>query len=98
MLTITPTRRSLLRTDLTAAAVDTLSALRRALAGVVARWLQERERRGTERALHRLSPYLLRDLGLDASEIASIAHAAGAGDDTRLRLTRSASQDLARLY
>jgi uncharacterized protein YjiS (DUF1127 family) len=98
MHTITPTRRSLLHTDLTAAAVDTLRAWRRALASVAARWLQERERRGTERALRQLSPYLLRDLGLDASEIASIAHAAAAGDDTRLRLTRSAYQDLARLY
>ena len=98
MLTIIPTRRSLLPTDLTAAAVDTLRAWRRALAGVAARWLREREARGTERALRQLSPYLLHDLGLDASEIASIVHAAGAGDDSRLRLTRSAYQDLARLY
>jgi uncharacterized protein YjiS (DUF1127 family) len=98
MLTITPTRRSLLRSNLTAAAVDTLRDCRRAVASLAARWRREREARSAERALRQLGPYLLRDLGLHSSEIASIVHAAGAGDDSRLRLTRSAYQDLARLY
>jgi uncharacterized protein YjiS (DUF1127 family) len=99
MLTITSPRRAPLRTNLAAAAVDTiLGAWRRALAGAVERWLQERELRDAERAMRQLSPSLLRDLGLHASDIPFIAYAAGAGDDTRVRLTHGARQDLARLF
>jgi uncharacterized protein YjiS (DUF1127 family) len=99
MLTITSPRRALLRTNLAADAADTLlCACRRTLAGVVERWLLERERRGAERALRQLSPYLLRDLGLHASDIPFIAHAAGAGDDSRVRLTHGARPDLTRFF
>jgi uncharacterized protein YjiS (DUF1127 family) len=99
MLTITSPRRALLRTNLAADAADTLlGACRRALAGVVERWLLERERRSAESALRQLSPSLLRDLGLHASDIPFIAHAAAAGDDTRVRLTHGARPDLTRFF
>ena len=96
MHTITAPRRDLPRTNPAAAAVDTLGAWRHALKGVAARWLRERELRGAERALRELSPHLLRDLGLHASDIPFIAYAAGAGDDTLVRLTHGARPDRAR--
>ena len=96
MLTITSHRRAVLRTNLADAAVGPLGAWRRALDEVVERWLRERERRGAERAMRQLSPHLLRDLGLHASDIPFIAYAAGAGDDTLVRLTHGARPDRAR--
>jgi uncharacterized protein YjiS (DUF1127 family) len=87
MHTITPTRIG----SPLAAIADAWQALRAAAADLAARWHRQQERAATERALRQLSPHLLRDLGLDCSEIDSIAAAAAAGGDrTRLRMTQLA--------
>jgi len=78
--TLTPTRTGF---DLAAALADGWQALRRTAAERLHAWQAAHERRQTERALRQLSPYLLRDLGLDHSDIPSIAATAGYGDATR---------------
>lgn len=81
--TITPTRTG---SDLTARLTDGWRALCSAAAERLQAWHEAHERRQAERALRQLSPYVLRDLGIDPSEIASIAAATGAdADDTRRR-------------
>lgn len=79
--TITPTRTGF---DLTARLADGWRALCSAAAERVHAWHEGHERRQTERALRQLSPYVLHDLGVDASDIASIAAFSGThADDTR---------------
>jgi uncharacterized protein YjiS (DUF1127 family) len=78
--TLTPTRTGF---QLAAAAADAWLALRAATARRLQAWREAHERRQTERALRQLSPWLLRDLGLDASDIPSIAAATDGADATR---------------
>lgn len=62
-----------------------LAALARA---GLARWRRRRERLATARALAGLNEHLLHDLGLDRSDIDSVADAAsGGGDWTRVVTT-----------
>ncbi len=68
--TLTPTRTGF---DLAATLADGWQALRRAAAALARAWHQAHERRQTERALKQLGPRLLRDIGLDPSDIPSIA-------------------------
>jgi uncharacterized protein YjiS (DUF1127 family) len=81
--TLTPTRTGF---HFAAAATDAWQALRTAATTLAVAWYRAEERRRTERALRELSPYLLRDLGLDASDIPSIAAAVGGNGDTTRRL------------
>lgn len=95
LTTITPTRRGLLP-------ADALSAPWRALAhaadALKRRWQRHRDRRATQHGLDALSPRLLRDLGVDRSEIPSLAVAAGGhGDSTRVRMTQLARRQSALL-
>lgn len=78
--TLTPTRTGF---DLAAALADGWQALHRAAAERLHAWQAAHEQRQTERALRQLSPYLLRDLGLDHSDIPSVAATAAYGDATR---------------
>ncbi|MGA0610519.1 DUF1127 domain-containing protein [Caldimonas sp. KR1-144] len=56
----------------------------------LAHWRRRRERLATARALAELNEHLLRDLGLDRSDIDSVAGAtAGRGDWTRVVTTPS---------
>lgn len=82
--TLTPTRTGL---PGTAAATDAWLHLRAAAGALLRAWYRAHERRQTERALRQLSPQLRRDLGLDLSDIPSIAAAGVDGDPTRRRLT-----------
>lgn len=81
--TLTPTRTGF---DLAAPLAGGWRTLRSTAARLVLAWHAAHERRQTERALRHLSPYLLRDLGLDPSDIPSIAAAGVDGDPTRRRL------------
>lgn len=59
----------------------------RAALGAVVEGLQRRRlQRATHMALSGLSAHILRDIGIDPSEIPSIAHAAPKGDPTRIHL------------
>lgn len=82
--TLTPTRTGF---DLTATLADGWRALRSAAAESIRRWHAAHERRQAEIALSQLSLRTLRDLGLDRSEIPSIADAVGGNTDpTRRRM------------
>ena len=81
--TLTPTRTGF---DPIAALADGWQALRRTAAGHLHAWHAAHERHQTERALRQLNPWLLRDLGLDPSDISSIAAAAGSHGDLTRRL------------
>lgn len=81
--TLTPTRTGF---DLAATLAEGRRALRGAAAALARAWHAAHERRQTERALRHLSPHLLRDLGLDHSDIPSIATAVGGGGDRTRRL------------
>ena len=59
-----------------------LRALRAALDG----WQRRRLQRATQVALAELDVRVLRDIGLDRSEIPSLALAAGVGDETRIHV------------
>ena len=80
--TLTPTR-----TGFHVADTVTLfwRSLRSAAANLRQAWRRARERRCTDLALRQLSPWMLRDLGFDASDIPSIA-AVGDSDTTRRRM------------
>jgi uncharacterized protein YjiS (DUF1127 family) len=82
MHTITPTRTAPV---LSIAAEQAWQALRDAALDLARAWSRRQQRRADERALRDLSPWLLRDLGLDPSDIPSIA-AAGGSDLTRRHL------------
>lgn len=81
--TLTPTRTGF---DLAATLADGWQALRNAATSMAHAWHAAHERRQTERALRQLSPWLLRDLGLDPSDIPSIVAAAGGHGDLTRRL------------
>jgi uncharacterized protein YjiS (DUF1127 family) len=81
--TLTPTRTGF---DLAATLADAWLAVRTATTNLALAWYRAEERRRTERALRELSPYLLRDLGLDSSDIPSIAAACDTHRDTTRRL------------
>lgn len=49
-------------------------------------WQRRRLQRATLLALAHLDARLLHDIGLDRSEIPSVAHAVATGDETRRRL------------
>lgn len=82
--TLTPTRTGF---DLAAALADGWQALRSAAADLARAWHQAHERRQTERALRQLSPWLLRDLGLDPSDNPSTEAAVGGPDAPTRRLS-----------
>lgn len=88
MLTITPTRTGF-------AALDALALPWRAVGDAATAlrddWRRRRSARATRSALDALDAHLLQDLGIDRSEIPSIAAAAGGpGDPTRVRTTQLA--------
>jgi uncharacterized protein YjiS (DUF1127 family) len=88
MHTLTPTRTG-------PALLDALAPAWRALCDAAddlqRRWQQRQDRLSTQRSLDELSPQLLRDLGIDRSDIDSIATAAAhGGDPTRVRMTQLA--------
>lgn len=88
--TLTPTRTGFLNLGVAAAVADAWLTLRSAAVTQLQAWHQAHEQRQTERALRQLSPWLLRDLGLDVSDIPSIAAATDGGDATRrLLMARS---------
>ena len=88
MITITPPRTGLAPLD---ALTAPWRALRAAADRLQRRWQRRRDRLATQRALDALNPQLLRDLGIDRSEIPSFAAAAGGpGDPTRVRTTHLA--------
>lgn len=61
-----------------------MTAMNDAIRGVIARWKRIRSERETFRALHALDARTLRDLGIDASELRSVAmEVSGATDPTR---------------
>lgn len=61
-----------------------MTAMNDAIRGVIARWKRIRSERETFRALHSLDARTLRDLGIDASELRSVAmEVSGATDPTR---------------
>lgn len=62
-----------------------MTAMNDAIRGVIARWKRIRSERETFRALHALDARTLRDLGIDASELRSVAmEVSGATDPTRV--------------
>lgn len=85
MQTLTPTRIPSLTPEPLRLAWQALGDL---ASQAAAAWLRYQERSATDHALRTLSPHLLRDIGLDPSEIPSIAIAVGnGGDPTRVRTT-----------
>lgn len=62
-----------------------LRRIRATLGTALEGWQRRRLQRATYAALSGLDAHILRDIGIDPSEIPSIAHAAGAGDATRIR-------------
>jgi uncharacterized protein YjiS (DUF1127 family) len=61
-----------------------MTAMKDALRGVVAQWKRSRSERETFHALRELDARTLRDLGMDASELRSVAmEISGASDPTR---------------
>ncbi len=81
--TLTPTRTGF---DLAAALADGWRSLCSAATELARAWHEAHERRQAERALQQLSPWVLRDIGIDTSEIPSIAAAnGGSGAPTRRR-------------
>jgi uncharacterized protein YjiS (DUF1127 family) len=61
-----------------------MTAMNDSIRGLVARWQRIRSERETYRALHALDARTLRDLGMDASELRSVAmEVSGATDPTR---------------
>lgn len=61
-----------------------VTAMSDAIRGVIVRWKRIRSERETFRALHALDARTLRDLGMDASELRSVAmEVSGATDPTR---------------
>ena len=65
-------------------------ALRKRVAALAAAWRRARDARATDEALQSLDDRALHDLGLDRSEISSLATRAGRrGDPTRVRMSHA---------